>query len=220
MGWQNGAAWLSNDGGWYKNVAAGGGGTGAYVFRSAVYTTSASANAATISVDIGTASADRVVGIYCQCANSKIISSVVVDPTGANVTLTQDTQVNGGTTSAFFSGLVASGSGAKNIVITYTTDPNFNDMSYHVWTLTGLSSNAHRTAASGFPNLSIAVTAGHILLVGGSQTTIPWSSPTQVATGSRVDIHPYAASEDWASVSATGTFTATSVNQYAAVTFF
>jgi hypothetical protein len=201
-----------------------------YVYRGNVFTSSASGNVVTISMNIGTASADRVVAVFIGSQNNPIVSSVVVDPTGANVSLTKNTEQDSGTgagnTTAFWSGLVASSSGTVNIAITYTTSPNFFNMGYHVWTLTGLASNTPRAAVSGFPNLNIGVTSGYILLAGSfssaNNAVVPWTSPTETPAGDRVDSGPSSSSEDWTVISTNASFGAVIPNGsgYSAATFF
>lgn len=62
MGWQNGAAWLSNDSGWYKNAATAGGSMATY--QSFVTESAASTTSNYGTVGIGTAAANRVVVVF------------------------------------------------------------------------------------------------------------------------------------------------------------
>jgi hypothetical protein len=61
MGWSNGAAWLSNDGGWYKNVAAGGTPFAITQTGQTSTTTNAVTTPSFAGLNIGTADPTRIV---------------------------------------------------------------------------------------------------------------------------------------------------------------
>ncbi len=101
----------------------------------------------TASIDIGAAAADRVIVVGATLASGALtITSVVVN----GVTLTQNALVDGGGVSDYqaivYSGVVASGSGAQNVVITWS-GAAWSSMA--VWRLTGLSSTAAKDTATG-----------------------------------------------------------------------
>lgn len=88
----------------------------------------------TLSVDIGTASADRYVIVAVGgCTSTRTVSSLTI----AGVTATQIVASSAAETSAIYMALVTSGSGAQNIVITWSGAQDVTGIG--VWTLTGVS---------------------------------------------------------------------------------
>ena len=83
---------------------------------------------ATYAIDIGTASADRL--IVVGAINDAAITGITVN----GVTLTLN--VSAGTSnSVIYSGLVASGSGTQNVVVTTSTNMQFASNGVAVWAL-------------------------------------------------------------------------------------
>ena len=165
--------------------AGGGGPTKAYIGNQ--FTENAPAGTTqTFSMNVGTASADRLIVITVNSNLNTTISSVTVDPAGANVTLTQDAFVNNASGLAgIYSGLVTSGSGTKNIQVVFASNPQFDFIGLQLWNLKGLVSNLMRTSAAQATSLpmSISVTSGYFLLSGSEftqATGVNYSTSTQV----------------------------------------
>lgn len=115
------------------------------------------------SIDIGTASADRLIVVASAVQN--VASGTV---TVAGTTLNMDVQgVNGGS-STLYSGLVTSGSGSQTVSIVIGS--GFVQSSVSVWACTGLNSNTVKQTGSGIggvTSFSINVTAGDFMFSAG-----------------------------------------------------
>ena len=125
----------------------------------------------TLSVDIGAAAADRFILVGCAVQNSDPDPTVVV----AGTTLTK---IAGGANAEnqlwFYGGLVTSGTGAQNSVVTYTS-ANFETKVQAVWRLNGLASTTPKSIqiGAGGANFepSVPVTKGDLvfyMLMGAS----------------------------------------------------
>jgi hypothetical protein len=89
--------------GWYKRPAAGG--AAAYVYQGSNFISGLPAGTAqTFAITTGTSAAGSLVVAGVGLSTSKTISSVVYDPTGANVALTQDAFSNTNGIAAVYSG--------------------------------------------------------------------------------------------------------------------
>jgi hypothetical protein len=156
-------------------------------YRDAQTSGAASDTQATFTVDIGTASADRLVVIASAHQKGDTLTSVKVN----GVTLTRDADGFSGTTRAcIFSGLVTSGSGSVTVEVNNSSGATFTSRSVVVWTLTGLSSNLVKqtvASATNVSSVSIDVTAGDFLFAskyfsGGTPT---YSGSTQAVDALR-----------------------------------
>lgn len=149
----------------------------AYTYRGNGFS-SASGSVTDFTIDIGTASSDRLIVVTAAYQGTNGITSIVVDPAGANVSLTQDAINASGNSVAMYSGLVTTGSGSVTIRLTLVSASFFN-RGISVWALTGLSSNLKKQSAaaaiSGAGSTAINVTAGDFLFCGSYQTA---GSPT------------------------------------------
>ena len=141
------------------SVGAGGSPPSAktYTFRGSGSST-AGGSVATFSIDIGTASADRVVIAKSTVDTATTITSVVVN----GVTLNPDVTAVNTYRVGIHSGLVTTGDGAQNVVITWAS-ASFQEKNAFVFTATGLSSNTVKQTANGVTSANINVTAGDFL---------------------------------------------------------
>jgi hypothetical protein len=174
-----------------------------YVFRN-VASTSASGAVFSTSIDIGTASADRLVVVATATQNAVAVSTVVVH----GVTLTAD--VNSAAGAAIFSGLVTSGSGPQTVTVTWASG-TFNMRGFSLWTVTGLSSNVVKQTGSGTTSATINVTAGDLMFSSAefsSAGTASWSISTQVpaATHGMFVANPGGTGADWTIASTNASF--------------
>lgn len=174
----------------------------AYTFRNTNFT-SGSTSAQTASIDIGTASADRLVIVAIQYQNTPVVTSV----TANSVTLNLDIAKTTNPSSAIYSGLVTTGSGPQNIVVNYVS-AGFTARGLAVWTATGLSSTVVKnTASSANQNMSINITAGDFLfastyIVGAASYSSSTDAPTATHTSDATNL-----SGDWTTVTTSATFT-------------
>lgn len=114
-------------------------GGAAYTYRDTQISNASATNVTSFTVDIGTASADRLVIVGAGKQNASVAVSVTVNGTN----LVKDAE-NIGTQGSIWSGLVSAGSGAVPIVVTWVAGV-FDSRGVVVWTATGLSSNTVRT---------------------------------------------------------------------------
>jgi hypothetical protein len=158
-----------------------------------------------------TGSAGRL--IFATAIATGTISSVVFDPTGANVTLALDYANATGFPGEFYSANIGAVSGSKNIVVTYTTSPAFQQVSGIAWLASGLTSG-FVAGSRGGASTSISVTAGQLLFAFVFNTslsgTVNFSGSTPVGpTGNRLSTmingaSQYSASADWNAAATTG----------------
>lgn len=143
-------------------------------------TSSASTAAVTYSIDIGTASADRLIIIAVDVQNGNAITSLTVNGTG----LVNDVIQN---SASVWSGLVTTGSGVQNVVLTVTSG-GFLERDIHLWTATGLNSNVVKN--TGTVNTSndgsINITSGDFLIATVLSTLGTFSSSTQTPSNTYV----------------------------------
>jgi len=168
----------------------------------------ASATVATYSIDIGTASVDRLVsvGLVIQNTSATIVSLVV-----NGVTLTQDATFTGGNIIAFYSGLVPTGSGAQTITLN-TTNAAFLERDIHVWTMTGLASSTKiNSATSGNQTFTIGVTLGDFLIaidgINGANTR-NFNSSTETPAGNHTTT--WLLGSEWTIAATNASFSVTS----------
>lgn len=151
-----------------------------------------SGNTTDFTIDIGTASADRLIVVTAAWQNTNGITSIIVDPAGANVTLTQDVINEAGSSAAVYSGLVTSGSGSKTIRMTLVSG-GFLNRGIAVWTITTLVSNTKKQSGSSAlssGNFNISAQEGDVMFAAlyndpnGSTRTYSTSSeaPTALRT--------------------------------------
>lgn len=152
--------------------------TPAYTYRGE-FTDSGASTVATYSVNIGTASADRLVIVAVAIQNAPVITSLVVN----GVTLNQDVLIAVGADIGIFSGLVVAGSGAQNIVLTCVS-AGFLERDIFVWTATGLSSNLVKNTMSYSANTNgtINITSGDFLFAVDQSSLGVFSSVDQTPT--------------------------------------
>jgi len=133
------------------------------------------------------------------------VTSVVYDPTGANVSLTQDYAPGVG--GFFFSGTVPSASGTKTVQVTYASNIAFNGEAFAAWVATGLTSGFD-AASNGGSSTIFTVNSGDLLFsfgfvfAGGVASS--WGSSTSPPSGNRLSTvtgsaSQFSASADWTS---------------------
>jgi hypothetical protein len=153
------------------------------------------------------------------------VTSVVYDPTGSNVTLTQNASLMSGGF-LIYSGTVPAASGSKNVTVTYTTNPAFTAESFAFWLATGLTTG-YDSSASGGADATLTVNSGDFLFAMqytvSAGVTNTWTSSTQSPTGSRLSTiensaGQFSASADWSAPSA-GSFTVQSAGAGGTITF-
>lgn len=175
----------------------------AYTFRGTNFT-NGSTSVQTASIDIGTASADRLVIVAIQYQNTPVVTSVTANAVTLNLDIVKTTNPS----AAIYSGLVTSGSGPQNIVVNYVS-AGFSNRGLTVWTATGLSSNVVKnTASSANANISINITAGDFLFASTYQATATWnySASTDTATATHTsDATNF--SGDWTTLTTSATYT-------------
>ena len=184
-------------------IASGGGGQAIVVASSKAYTyrgsgvDSGGPNDATFSIDIGTASADRLVIVAVWVSTATTVTSVVVN----GVTLTADISAVNTYRVAIYSALVTTGSGPQNVVVTFGS-ASFQEKCAAVWTATGLASNLVKntlqsTTGSGSVG-TINVTAGDFLFVGNRTVagSTAWTTSTEAPDGTR-NVATNATPADW-----------------------
>src|SRR6266849_7430866 len=110
--WLTGAGWLP--------LAKSSGGP-VYVFRD-IQDSQVGSNTATYTVDIGTASAGRLVVVALASQVGAVPTVFTVNGTN----LTKDVGSLNASTTSIWSALVASGSGPQSIVLTYSAGASFN----------------------------------------------------------------------------------------------
>lgn len=181
------AYWQSRD-----QVSVAAASSPAYVFRGSGTDSSGNSNA-TFSIDIGPASADRLLIVASAVGTSTTITSVVVN----GVTLTPDITAVNAFRVGINSGLVTAGSGAQNVVITWAA-ASFFEKSAFVWTATGLASNVVKQTTSGITSGNINVTAGDFLFaVSRSVVGFPdFATSTETPDGTRT-VGSLTTSADW-----------------------
>jgi hypothetical protein len=151
--------------------------------------------------------------------NNLTLVSVVYDPTGANISLTQDFVSSTSDIGYFFSANVPAASGAKNIVVTYTTGVGFLASSGAAWLASNLTTGfVAGTGNNSINTTPITVSTGQFLFSIVAQAGVPLAGPsdfsgsTSAPTGTRLstvispNVTQSSATADWASPSV-GTFT-------------
>ena len=183
----------------------------AYLYRGTAFENTGF-NTGTYSVNIGTASSDRLVIVATAIGISTTITSVTVN----GVTLNQDTFQNSTWALGIFSGLVTAGSGAQTIIVTYVNGA-FQNKDVFVWTATGLNSNLVKhtmtTILGNSPSSgSINVTSGDFLFViakaNSAATTFGTSTEAPHATNVDSEVSPDVAA-DWTIISTNAAFQVT-----------
>lgn len=189
-----------------RNVPPVGGGGPAFTFQNSA-NTGISGSALTASIDIGAAQADRLIVVGASTGAISLVTSVVVN----GVTLNAD--VNSNTQIAVFSGIVASGSGSQTVTVTWASG-NFNDRSFGLWRVTGLSSNlVKQTATSTGTTGTISVTAGDLMfgVAIGTSGTPTWASSTEAPFATHLLNAGGQGSAEWTIVGTNAAFALNSV---------
>lgn len=174
-----------------------------YSFRSS-YSGGGTGSTRTFSIDIGTASADRLI-VAVVCSQNAAPSGTV---TMNSVTLTQDVYGSPATNGCgIYSGLVTTGSGAQTFIINGAG--SFTTTAGSVWALTGLTSNVVKNTGSSLSGgvVTINVTAGDFLFNGtyGTSTPCVYTTSTEVPAA----VHSAAtvvSSADWIIASTNASF--------------
>jgi hypothetical protein len=161
MGWQNGAAWLSNDGGWYKNVAA----TGtpfSITYVSNNSTTTMGGAVTFTSQNIGTADPTRIVVVALDHGPNSGVSVTSVTIGGVTATQAPSADSGGsGVRSDIWYLAVPTGTTA-NIVVTAATETR---CALGVYSVVGAT--AHFSVAIG------NFTASSVTTLSASAVTVP-----------------------------------------------
>ncbi len=153
------------------------------------------------SIDIGTASSDRLIIVASAVQN--VASGTV---TVAGTPLNMDVQgVNGGS-STLYSGLVTSGSGTQTVSIVIGS--GFVQSSVSVWACTGLNSNTVKQTGSGIGGItsfSINVTAGDFMFSAGrsNSATGDYGNSTQAPTTAYNMAAGVYVAADWITIAST-----------------
>lgn len=165
--------------------------------------TSAVSTVLTVPFAMGTVANNSLLVVGHIVENNEAIVSMIYDPGGANVSLSQQV-IDGSAITAIYSGVIPSGSGTKNLQITYATSVAFVSIAVTEWLITGQTHNsAQSTGTVVGSSFSIAATSGEILFAvsHNSSDTYSGSTPTvpsRVTVGSP---NTYGAFADWSSVS-------------------
>lgn len=159
----------------------------------------------TFSIDLGTATSDRLIvvalGIQFAAATNIVVA-------GTTITTPDITGNNGGAnTLAIYSSLVTTGSGLQTITVNGVV--GFEEVGISVWACTGLSSNTvkHSNYGTGQP-LSMNVTAGDFMFAmdatSNFATTFLGSTENPTAPAHVVDaVGPCYNSAEWISIVST-----------------
>jgi hypothetical protein len=205
--------------------AGGGAAAAAYSYRGSSDGSSGGVAVDTVNytIDIGTASADRLIVVATGVQGAKALTGLTV----AGTPLTIDVQ-NAGQQSAIASGLVTSGSGSQTISATWTGS-GFNVRKIMVWAVTGLQSNTVRATGSGATaNTSISVTATDFLFattwnVAGTGSNFGASTESPAASRFLSDGTFTISSADWTILATNASFNinavVTSLQAVAAATY-
>lgn len=166
----------------------------------------------TFSIDIGTASSDRLIVVALGIGNTTGPTSVTV----AGVTLTQDVLRANAQTCAVYSGLVTGGSGTQNITIAGVGI--FQEVAVAVFAAPGLSSSVVKQTSSNVGGTtSISVAAGDFLVAinatPGANSSYAASTETPTATRNVDTTGPRFTSAEWLPVISTNASFSVSGNQ-------
>jgi hypothetical protein len=124
----------------------------AYTFRASQQWATTTTSSGPLSVDLGPASADRLVIVGVSCSSYSGTPAVTVN----GVSLTQQIS-DAGFSVAIFSGLVPAGDGVQTIIIDLP-GTGYQDRGMSLWTATGLSSDAPSATACAVTNYSTDIT--------------------------------------------------------------
>ena len=194
MTWNNAGYVQENS--WYKNKALTGGVS--YTYQGGFFISSlGAANVNTFAVPVaGAIASGTLIVVTVGITNSGTsFTSVVFDPTGMNLTLTQDSVSTPAALAGVFSGVATSsiGSGTKNVVVTTSGGVQFQDAAVDIYTIAGNVSNSKIAAANGAINCIIAVTANDILIdctvdnAGGDTWALSTQLPANIHTHTEVN---------------------------------
>ena len=175
-------------------------------YRNSISTTDGTA-ILTGSIDIGTASADRLVIVATHTGgNTKTLTSIVVN----GVTLTVDKLLNAqiNNTMVIASGIVAAGAGAQTVTVTWSAG-GFQDRELFLWTATGLNSTVKKNTAQGDngPAAVIAVDAADVMValqIAAATNTLASSTEAPVE---RLDGLSVGLGANWVIVATNASFT-------------
>lgn len=150
-------------------------------------------NDATFSIDLGTASSDRLVIVGTTVSAATSVTSIVAN----SVSLTPDVSAVNAYRVAIYSALVTSGSGSQNVVVTFAS-ASFQEKNVFVWTATGLASNVVKQTANGLISTTINASAGDFLFgVSRAVALFPdFATSTETPDGTR-QVGTHNTSADW-----------------------
>jgi hypothetical protein len=203
---------------WWKSIQqVGVGGSppaASYSFLGIVApSTSAVSTVITIPVTFGAAAAGRVMVFGVGIQNGQAITSIIIDPTGTPVSLTQVIADSTALTS-LWSGVDTTHTGTTSVQITFATSINFNNLSVAAWQATGLGSTTSRqqNQATSTDSVTISVTSTDFLFamdfVGGA-TGYDYSTSTVAPFANHQDASNFGSAADWTITSTNPSFTVT-----------
>lgn len=212
---------------------AAAGGSPAYAFQGSDGTSSPIGTTNTFSIDIGTASADRVLIFATAVSSNPGITSVVLDPGGLNITMTQAAFYSPGSPQVgLYYASVPSGTGTKGFAVTYGSSVSFFAVSAHLWKATGLTSGTPVTTATGngggtSAGITISVTSPCFLFGlsaaqnGGVSPAYNYSTSTITPSGVHGEPATQGWSADWtiAATNASFSIVPTTTQPFAAMAF-
>lgn len=158
-------------------------------------------------INIGTASADRLIVATLACQNSTTVTSITVNGTSLSAV------VNTAGSVAIFAGLVTTGSGTVTITATWASG-SFQLRGFAIYALKGLSSNTVKQTASLSASgpLTISVTAGDFMFAANESVNANanFSTSTQVPTANHsiFSSNPWGTASDWIIASTNASFSA------------
>jgi hypothetical protein len=173
-----------------KFPAIAGGGSPTFTFLGSEGKEFSNTTATFTTIDIGSASADRFIIVVIGRQNGVAVTGVTV----AGVSLAQDTSQTPGRGIYIWSGLVTTGSGVQNVVVSTGSNDSFADCSIFCWSGTGMANTSGASATGGNANASsatISVTAGDFMVAGfpfacsnSGSTQAPTTARTATGTAS------------------------------------
>jgi hypothetical protein len=172
--------------------------------------TSAVSTVVTTSFTFGAASSGRVIVMGNTVQNGQLISSIVIDPTGTPVSLTQ-VVTDTFTETSLWSGIDAAHAGATTVQITFATSINFNNLSFAAWQLTGLGSPTARqsnSSASGATNTISVVNTDFLfaITITNGTTGYDYSTSTVPPFATHQGVANLASAADWTITSTNASF--------------
>lgn len=172
--------------------------------------TSALGLVVTTSFTFGAASSGRVIVMGNAVQNGQVISSIIIDPTGTPVPLSNVVTDAFGITS-IWSGIDTTHTGTTTVQITLATSINFNNLSFAAWQLTGLGSPTVRqsaTSTAGATNTISVVNTDFLfaITITNGSTGYDYSTSTVVPFATHAGSGNLASAADWTITSTNALF--------------